>query len=94
MKTTSTRHKDTPAHQLSDREATLRTVAKQAFLQSFAPNKATTPTVDVRMENGLMTLTGRLVSPDGKTIAQADIIGDPRQAADLGKLLADHMLHF
>ena len=90
MKMNPNHHNNVPQKPLNS-EAAQCAAARQAFLQAMADSNAA---ITVRMEDGLMTLTGSYIKADNAAELQADIIGNPQQAETLGRQLAEHLLRF
>ena len=66
-------------------------LAERAFVRTLNGGCSSPVAAYAVIEDGLLTLTGLYVSPDGSVVRKGDIIGNPQQAAVLGEVLAQHL---
>ena len=69
-------------------------MAERSFVRTLGGGCSAPVAAYATIKDGLLTLTGLYVSPDETIVKKADIIGDPHQAADLGRVLAEHPSNF
>ena len=76
---------------LMNRDAACCAAAERTFVQALDGCSSAPAAAFARIEDGLLTLTGMYVSPDGSDVRKGDIIGQPEQATTLGVMLAHHL---
>ena len=84
----------TPLKIINDMEAAYCALAERAFARTINQSSGSPAAAHAVISDHLMTLTGLCVCLNGTTVQKADIIGNPQQAALLGRTLAAHMAEF
>ena len=88
-----TRHSTdcTILNKLTDWDTTCCAAAERTFVKVLEGCTSSPAAAYARIEDGLLTLTGMYISPDGTAVQKGDIIGQPEQAMTLGFTLAQHL---
>jgi len=80
-----------PLKLVNDMDAAYCALAERAFVRTLNGGCSSPVAAYAKIDDGLMTLTGLYVSPDGSVIRKGDMFGNPQQAVTLGELLANHL---
>lgn len=79
---------------IHDADAACCAKAERAFVHAVSLHTAAPTAAYARLQDGLLVLTGLWAADDGSVLHKGDMFGRPEQAEVLGKLLAEHLLHF
>jgi hydroxymethylbilane synthase len=77
---------------LDDARTRTEAVAERAFLFRLGAGCHTPVAGHARLEDGTLTVTGLVASPDGDTVLRASVAGPASAAEALGRQLADELL--
>lgn len=81
----------TPLQVIHEPEAASCALAERSFIRTLNGGCSSPMAAYAAIKNGILTLTGLYVSPDGAVVQRADILGPPDQAEALGRALAHHL---